>query len=125
MVGTLRIDILRPIFEKAVLHFYILQVLAVICPETQRIDELGVYFGGCTPNFLSQKLVNVARSVCKTYGDREQTRRFLQPPLSVFFVDPVRCICPIFQGNRLFIEFLGKSQLKPVKCKSAKLLFRK
>ena len=74
----------------------------MICPETQRIDEMRVIFEGAPQIFFSQKLGNIARFVCNTYGDRAQTRRVLQPPLSVFFLTKYAVFVP-FPGK---IDFL-------------------
>ena len=45
-----------------------------------------IYFGGCALIFFSQKLINIARFVCKNYGDRARTRKVIEHPMSVFFL---------------------------------------
>ena len=35
------------------------------CRFFRKIEEMGVYFGGCALIFFSQKLTNIARFVCK------------------------------------------------------------
>ena len=44
---------------------------------------MGGYFWGCALNFFSQNWTNVARLVCKNYGDWRRTRRVMGAYLSV------------------------------------------
>ena len=95
------------------------------CRFFRKIEEMGVYFGGCALIFFSQKLINIAAFVCKNYDDRARTRRFLEHPMSVFILTQYGRFVSFSGKNRLFIEFLGKSQPKTAKSKIAKWLFRK
>ena len=56
------------------------------CRFFQKIEEMGLHFGGCALKFFSQKLINIAQFVCKNQGDRARSRRFLENPMSVFIL---------------------------------------
>ena len=55
------------------------------CRFFRKIEEMGVYFGGCALMFFSQKLINIARFLCKNQGDRARTCKVIEHPMSVFF----------------------------------------
>ena len=57
------------------------------CRFFRKIEEMGVYFGGCAPKFFSQTLVNIARFVFKNQGDRRGTRKVIEHPMTVFFLE--------------------------------------
>ena len=56
------------------------------CRFFRKIEKMGVYFGRGALIVFSQKRINITGFVCKNQDDRARTRRFLEHPMSAFFL---------------------------------------